>query len=99
MRRDCPNGPPDLSDRPQTRGERIVALCKKLDDLPWSSPDFERILAVIEHEAAFGIRADVAELRRLARKKRIKDLSEHRYWIIRHIGHIRQIAGQMHHLS
>ncbi len=99
VRRDGPNGPPDLSDRPQTRGERIIDLCKKLDSAPWSSPDFERILAAIEQEAAFGIRADVAELRRLVRKKRIKDLSEHTYWVIRHLSHIREIARQMHHLS
>jgi len=98
LQRQGPNGPPDLADRRPSRGERIKVLCDKLEAARGTT-EFEAVLSNVEREASSGIRADVAELRRLSRKKRITDLSDHQYWIQRHIEHIRIIADEMHHLE
>jgi hypothetical protein len=92
------DGAPDFSDRPKTRGERILELCEQLDADRCGTPEFDSILSEIQHLSAQGISADVAELRKLSKKKRIQDLSEHRYWILRHISHICDIAHNLHHL-
>lgn len=96
---DNPLGAPDVSDRRQSRGERLIALCDKLCRVSWGTPEFGRILAQISNDAMGDIRSDVVQLKRLSARKRISDLGEHRYWIARHIAHIRLIADQLHHLE
>jgi hypothetical protein len=98
LRHDNPQGRADFSDRPKTRGERILELCDQLDADRYGSPEFDSALSKIQHLAAEGISADVAALKKLSAKKRIPDLSEHRYWIIRHVSHIQTIAHGLHHL-
>jgi len=99
LRSDSPNGAPDMSDRRESRGERLIALCDKLDGASWGTSEFDSILAQIGSDAVGDIRSDVAQLKKLSARKRIPDLSEHRYWVARHIGHIRMIAEQLHHLD
>lgn len=99
LKQDGPYGPPNLSDRRQTRGERIIALCDKLERNAWGTPEFEAILARLEAIAVGETRSDVSELKRLSGRKRIPDVDEHHYWIVRHIAHIRLVANQLHHLG
>lgn len=99
LRSDNPLGAPDVSDRQQSRGERLTALCDKLDRASWGTREFDGILAQINSDAIGDIRSDVAQLKRLSARRRISDLDEHRYWITRHIAHIRLIADQLHHLE
>lgn len=90
--------PPDLSDRRQTKGERILALCDRADKVSWGTAEFDGILSLIGGEAVDGIGGDVTELKRLIKRKRIPDLNQHRYWIHHHLMHIRSIASRLHHL-
>lgn len=99
LRLDNPLGAPDVSDRRESRGERLISLCDKLDRASWGTPEFDRILAQISNDAIGGIRSDVVRLKKLSTLKRISDLGEHRYLIARHIGHIRLVADQLHHLE
>ena len=99
LRADGVNGRPDLSDRRETLGERIIALCEKLEQASWGTAEFDRILGQISAIAVRDVRSDIAELKRLSSRKRIPDVSEHRYWIVRHISHMRLVADQLHHLA
>lgn len=99
LKRDGPHGDPDVSDRRETLGEQIETLCDKLQNASWGTREFDAILAAINAVAIGDIRSDVAELRALSSRKRISDLSNHQYWIARHIAHIRLIAGRLHHLG
>jgi hypothetical protein len=99
LKRDCPNGPPDMSDRGETRGEQIIALSEQLEKASWGTREFNGILARIEAIAVGDVRSDVAELKRLSARKRIPNVGEHRYRIYRHISHMRLVADQLHHLD
>jgi hypothetical protein len=99
LRSDNPHGAPDVSDRHESLGERLIALCDRLDRASWGTSEFDNILAEIGADAVGDIRADVRELKKLSARKRVPDLGEHRYWIVRHIGHIRMIADRLHHLG
>lgn len=99
LKRDGLAGPPSVSDRPETRGERILVLCEQLDKASWGTSEFERILSQLGAIAVGEIRADVAELKRLSGRKRISDLADHQYWITRCIQHIRITASSLHYLE
>ena len=99
LRKIGPGSGPDLSDRRETLGERIIALSEKLEQTSWGTAEFDRILGQISAIAVGDVQSDVAELKRLSNRKRIPDLSEHRYWILKHISHMRLVADQLHHLA
>lgn len=99
LKRNGPNGHPNVSDRRETRGEKIIALCEQLEKESWGTQEFDGILARIDSIAVGGVRSDVAALKKLSARKRIPDVSEHRYWIVRHISHMRLVADQFHHLE
>lgn len=94
-----PDIEPHVSDRRQTRGQQIVALCEKLEKESWGTQEFNSILAQIDSIAVGDVRSDVASSKRLSARKRIPDVSEYRYWILRHISHMRTVADQFHHLE
>jgi hypothetical protein len=89
--------PTDLSDRRQTRGERILAACKELEKAGAGTTEFEHIMRKIEQEGNSEIRSDISALRRLSKKGGAD--TQDRYWIARHIARIRAVAGQIHHLG
>lgn len=99
LRCDGPNGPADLSDRRETLGERITELCQKLQRASWGTQEFDAVLGTIDSLAIGDVRSDVAELKKLSSRKRIMDMSDHQYWIARHIAHIRLVASRFHHLA
>lgn len=99
LRHNGPNGPLQTSSRRETRGERIIALCDKLERASWGTPEFDSVLSGIGALAVAGIQSDVSNLRRLSARKRIPDISEHKYSIARDIAHIRLLANRLHHLD
>lgn len=83
-------------DRLETRGERILKLCK----------DFERggnevaIARKLQFEGAgTEIAYDARELLRLLERKRIPNVGGHEANITRLIYHIEAVAARLHHLS
>ncbi|MGL4396273.1 MAG: hypothetical protein ACRCYS_11020 [Beijerinckiaceae bacterium] len=90
---------PDVSDRRQSRGERIIELCERLDVACCGTQEFSAILNMIGALAVGDIGPDVRELKRLSSLKRIGDMSSHQYWVARHIAHIRLVAARLHHLA
>jgi hypothetical protein len=96
LRSDGPLGPPDLSDRPETLGERVGALASQLSNAGAGTSEFNRILAEIEAVAVGAVASDVRQLKGLLSSKR--RAHDHDYWIARHIMHMAQVANQQHHL-
>ncbi len=99
LKRDDGGPAKGVSERNETRGERILALCDKLSQASSGTPEFDRLLSEIAALGDSTIRLDVTDLRRLASRKRIANIGGHNYWIARNISHIRIVAGRLHHLS
>jgi hypothetical protein len=96
LRRDGPFGPPDVSDRPETLGERVSELARRLGKAGAGTSEFNRILTEIESVAVGAVGSDIRQLKELlSRKRRGQD---HDYWVARHITHIATVANQQHHL-
>jgi hypothetical protein len=97
LRADGPSGGPDVYDRKETCGERIIGLCKKLSSELVGTQEFNRILASIGLIADGDARADYAALKRLSGMKRLP--TDYDYQVAFHIQHLRLVAGQMHHIA
>lgn len=96
LQKDGPDGLPDLSDRPETLGERVGVLARQLGNALEGTSEFKRILEEIGSIAVGEVRSDVQQLRTLLSCKRREE--DHDYWVTRHITHMEQVAGQQHHL-
>lgn len=96
LRKDGPDGPPDVSDRPETLGERVGALARQLGNALEGTSEFNQILAEIDSIAVGEVRSDVQQLRSLLSRRRREQ--DHDYWVTRHIMHMGQVACQQHHL-
>ncbi len=97
LRKDALGGAP-VSGRRESRGERIERLCEELEGKGLSARG-EAILQTLERERNSTIRSDVHKLRELAEPNRQGDRSQDRYWFLRHVHHMREVASQMHHLD
>jgi hypothetical protein len=93
-------GRADLSDRKQTRGERIEAICDQLDEALRDGRSVDALARVLEREGqGTAAGADGKRLVRLLAKKRIPDWTKHRYEPVRLVYHARIVAHNLHHLS
>jgi hypothetical protein len=97
LRLDGPFGPPDVSGRPETLGERVCELVGQLRRANAGTLEFTRTLEHIESIAVGDVAYDVKQLRELLSCKR-RD-QDHDYWVVRHIGHMVLVADQQHHLA
>lgn len=82
-----------LSDRKETKGERILALIKQLKECG----DDEGIARRLAFEGAGSdVAWDAKQLQRLFAKKRIPNVDQHRAEINRLIDHIERVAHRLH---
>jgi hypothetical protein len=91
-------GGADLSDRPQSMGERIIAACDALMAAvdrggPRDGPLSDLVLAATGTPA----RGDADKLKRLFQMNRIPDYDAWRGGVIRAIWHAKDIAHNQHH--
>ncbi|OZA72536.1 MAG: hypothetical protein B7X77_11550 [Caulobacter sp. 39-67-4] len=87
----------DVSKRRRTRGEAILVACERLDAARDRGGDMLPLARELERVGA-GTDAgfDGRELVRLLSKKRVPDLRQHDYEIVRHIHHARIVGGMFH---
>ncbi|MBN9438941.1 hypothetical protein [Bosea sp. (in: a-proteobacteria)] len=91
---------PDLSDRPTTKGERLVKICDELQQALTSGRDADQIAARLEREASgTPVAFDARQIRKLLAKRRISDLAQHQADLYRLVGHARLVAGGLNHLE
>lgn len=88
-----------LSERRETRGERIITLCDQLSRLSWGTSEFDRLLSRLSALGEHSIRSDISELKRLSSRKQIANFEDHNYLVARCISHMRHAADRLHHLS
>jgi hypothetical protein len=81
--------------RPETRGERILTLCKEFDR-GGNTVAVARRLQV--EGAGTDVAYDAKQLLRLLERKRIPNLAQHEMDVARLIAHIEAVAAQLHHM-
>jgi hypothetical protein len=91
-------GGADLSDRPQSVGERIIAVCDQLEAVFDRGGSWETPLAQLSFAASSTpAQGDSDKLRKLMEKKRIPDYGAWRGEVIGAIWHARSIGHHQHH--
>lgn len=91
---------PDLSGRPTTKGERIVAVCDELQHVLDAGGDGDRVAAKLEREGSGSeVAYDAKQIRKLLAKKRIPDLQHHRAELHRLVYHARLVGRRLNHLE
>lgn len=91
---------PDLSGRPITKGERIVAICDELQRALANGGDSDRLAAKLEYEGGgTEVASDARQLRKLFAKKRIPDSHRHQAEIHRLVYHARVVGRRLDHLE
>ncbi len=84
------------ADRPQTRGERILALTVKFQE---RDADLRIARQLISEGAGTDVAIDAQRLVKLLEKKRIPNGDAHYSEISRLIMHIEMVARRLHHLK
>ena len=93
------NGGADLGDRPQSRGEQISAICKRLEGIYKSGGAWDAALAELERAASgTSVGSEVEAIKRLIAKKQISDIGAWRSDMIGHIWRSDSAAQNLHHL-
>ena len=87
----------DVSKRPKTKGEAILAVCERLEAARDRGEDMLALARALEREGAGTDAAfDGSELVRLLSKKRVLDYGKYEADILRRIYHARIVGGMFY---